>query len=70
MALSDSSSHSPSLESKGVVLLNDLLKKLGMCCALPRELKISIKHRYGTTNNIMICKIHVSKYHRNIYMVD
>ena len=37
--------------------------------ALPRELKINIKHRYGTTNITIICKIGMSKYHRNFNII-
>jgi hypothetical protein len=33
--------------------------------ALQRKLKISIKHRYNTTNITMIHKIHEARYHRN-----
>jgi hypothetical protein len=33
--------------------------------ALPRKLKISIKHKYNTTNITMIYKIHEARYHCN-----
>jgi hypothetical protein len=37
--------------------------------ALPRKLKINIKHRYETTNIAMICKIRETKYHRNTKII-
>jgi hypothetical protein len=39
---------------------------LELCAhALPRKLKISIKHRYKTTNITMVIKNHEARYHHN-----